>query len=356
MFNNSIVIYGCSWGGVSVLELLRENGVENYIKLVIDRCPENAKAEFGAYRVEKREILKEIDYDFDLIIGSMYFKQIYYDLLELGLLNNNFLKNIWVYNYYRQKPIYDEDIICIDDAEYNAISNILRDEYSKDLLKRIVTERKLLWDDNKQNIFKNILDEMMWEGDEDYWKRIKGTYIYEKNIVLDAGVYRGESINNMCNAIGIIDTYYGFEPIQENFAYIEDATYEGIKNFVAKKCALGACNKKINMSIENDESSIQQNKKNRNEGDHYEEVEMITIDSLDLHEKANYFLKMDIEGSELDALKGGEEFIRNQKPNLAICVYHKTRDIIDIPKYLLSINPNYEFYLAGGCHTILMAK
>lgn len=354
MFKNSIVLYGCSSGGVEVLEQLREQGADNLVKLVVDRCPENAKSEFNLYRVEKPDIMFKINYDFELVIGSMYFKQIYDDLEKKGLLKNQFLKNIWVYNYYTIKPPCDEKAICINDDEYKEIINLLGDKYSKDLLERIVSERKAQQVGDKKHVFKNIKDEMMWEGDEDYWKRIKGTYKYEKNIVLDAGVYHGEKISEICNAIGEIDTYYGFEPVQEFFTYIEGARYDGIKNFVAKKCAIGASNCKISMKVDGDASSIQKN--DYNDDNHYEDVEMITIDSLGLNEKANYFWKMDIEGSELDALKGGEEFIRNKKPNLAICVYHKTRDIIDIPKYLLRINPDYKFYLAGGCHTILIAK
>lgn len=353
MFKDSIVLYGCSSGGVDVLEQLRKNGVDDLVKLVVDRCPENARPEFDSYMVEKPEILKEINYDFELVIGSMYFKQIYDDLGKKGLLENHFLKNIWVYNYYSIKPPYDEKTIYIKDDEYQEISNVLCDKYSKDLLNRIVAERKAQQVGDKNHIFKNIIDEMMWEGDEDYWKRVKGSQVWEKNIVLDAGVYRGEKIIDICNAIGSIDTYYGFEPVQENYAYIEGTSYDGIKNFVAKKCAIGATTCKIKINVEGDASSINHK---INEVDNYEEIEMITIDSLELHEEANYFLKMDIEGSELEALKGGQEFIKNLKPNLAICVYHKTRDIIDIPKYLLSIRSDYKFYLAGGNHTILIAK
>ena len=57
------------------------------------------------------------------------------------------------------------------------------------------------------------------------------------------------------------------------------------------------------------------------------------------------FIKLDIEGAELDTLKGSVETIRKHKPRLAICVYHKNSDFWEIPKFLKELDLNYEFYL-----------
>ena len=54
---------------------------------------------------------------------------------------------------------------------------------------------------------------------------------------------------------------------------------------------------------------------------------------------------MDIEGAEMDALKGAEQTSREQRPGLAICVYHRPEDLWNIPLYLHEICPDYRFYL-----------
>jgi hypothetical protein len=54
---------------------------------------------------------------------------------------------------------------------------------------------------------------------------------------------------------------------------------------------------------------------------------------------------MDIEGAELNALKGARRIIEEQTPKLAICVYHKPKDIWEIPQLILDICPRYKFYL-----------
>jgi hypothetical protein len=61
-------------------------------------------------------------------------------------------------------------------------------------------------------------------------------------------------------------------------------------------------------------------------------------------------IKMDIEGAELDALRGGEASIRKHRPRLTISLYHNPEDIEIIPRYLVSLDLGYRFYLDH--HTI----
>jgi len=57
------------------------------------------------------------------------------------------------------------------------------------------------------------------------------------------------------------------------------------------------------------------------------------------------FIKMDIEGSELEALKGAEKTINRHKPKLAISVYHQLQDFWEIPQWIDSLNLGYTFRL-----------
>jgi FkbM family methyltransferase len=57
------------------------------------------------------------------------------------------------------------------------------------------------------------------------------------------------------------------------------------------------------------------------------------------------FIKMDIEGAELEALKGSECVLRQFKPKMAITVYHSFKDFWIIPRFLHSLGLNYRFYL-----------
>jgi FkbM family methyltransferase len=90
--------------------------------------------------------------------------------------------------------------------------------------------------------------------------------------------------------------------------------------------------------------------------DRYVECRILSIDALvrDRNLASVDFIKMDIEGSELEALKGAEETIRKHRPKLAICIYHGPNDYITIPKYLSDLQLGYRFYMEH--HTIFLEE
>ena len=66
-------------------------------------------------------------------------------------------------------------------------------------------------------------------------------------------------------------------------------------------------------------------------------------------ETVNY-IKMDIEGSEMRALRGAERTIQRFRPKLAICVYHRPADLWEITNYIAD---RYRFYcLFLGHHSL----
>jgi len=57
------------------------------------------------------------------------------------------------------------------------------------------------------------------------------------------------------------------------------------------------------------------------------------------------FIKMDIEGSELAALKGAAATLRRWRPRLAISLYHRPEDLFVIPTWLNELGLGYRLYL-----------
>jgi len=72
-------------------------------------------------------------------------------------------------------------------------------------------------------------------------------------------------------------------------------------------------------------------------------VEADTCDNV-IYEKVA-FIKMDLEGAEHNALLGCEKIIKKDYPILAISIYHKPEDLVELPELILQYHNKYRFYL-----------
>jgi FkbM family methyltransferase len=81
-----------------------------------------------------------------------------------------------------------------------------------------------------------------------------------------------------------------------------------------------------------------------------EKVQAVRLDSALSTTSINY-VKMDIEGAEMETLRGASNLISSHCPHLAISVYHKPEDMWSLGLYVDSIaKSKYRFYLRNYGH------
>lgn len=73
-------------------------------------------------------------------------------------------------------------------------------------------------------------------------------------------------------------------------------------------------------------------------------IQIISLDDV-VKESEIGFIKMDIEGEELSALRGAKKTIMRDKPLLAISIYHRRGDVLAIMDYLHELIPQYRFWI-----------
>lgn len=96
----------------------------------------------------------------------------------------------------------------------------------------------------------------------------------------------------------------------------------------------------------------------------HDDEQCISIDSLfQDKEKSNIYIKMDIEGAELSALKGAQLLLKTGKRiTLAVCTYHRPQDVYEIPSYLeslgysCSLTDGFIFYANNMSRAVCRAK
>ncbi|GAB6079005.1 FkbM family methyltransferase [Hydrogenobaculum acidophilum] len=167
--------------------------------------------------------------------------------------------------------------------------------------------------------------------------------VEEGDIVFDCGANSSEGLNCDYFAIkaGEKGKVYAFEPIPRIYTeLLEDI--KDFKNIVPVN--MGVSDKKGVAYFEDMGGGSRVSEKGS------VRVELTTIDDFVKEnniEKVD-FIKMDIEGAELDALKGATNTIKTFKPKLAICVYHKPEHFYEIPQFIKSLVPEYKIWLLNN--------
>lgn len=75
------------------------------------------------------------------------------------------------------------------------------------------------------------------------------------------------------------------------------------------------------------------------------EYHSVTLDGVIPREEKITFIKLDVEGDEVSALRGGINHIEHDSPDLVVCLYHKPEDIREIISFVNETNPNYRLYM-----------
>ena len=146
--------------------------------------------------------------------------------------------------------------------------------------------------------------------------------VSDNETYIDCGAYIGDTVDLFLQKThGKYKKIIAIEPISACFSKLEDfIRTRDLKNAVALQGLVGSADR-----------------------DGQDGARFVSLDRF--YSERPTLIKMDIEGAELEALKGAERVISEQSPKLAVCLYHKPEDIFEIIDYLHSINGSYKFMI-----------
>lgn len=162
-------------------------------------------------------------------------------------------------------------------------------------------------------------------------------HLEENEVFVDCGAYIGDTLENFLKKAGHFRKYYALEPDRRHFETLHKKVSGNIVHI-----PVGAWDKKdcLCFSTKNGCGEVMEGEDNGTGA-----IKVDKLDDLIDGPDVATFLKMDIEGAELQALHGAVEMIKRGRPKLAICMYHKREDLITIPQFIKSIVPEYKLYL-----------
>lgn len=220
-----------------------------------------------------------------------------------------------------------------------------RQAFYKENKSKILKNIEILEDELSKETYKNAILYRCYRKRKHFPKyTVENQYFPEDIITLnsdevfiDAGAYIGDTANEFIKRTnGQYKKIVCFEP--------DKSTYEILKRDLNNKkwietyCGgLWSCDTKLHFNNGKKlGSSVSENGK--------DEIIVKAIDNMETCQDTT-FLKMDVEGSELEALKGAEQTIKKNHPKLAICIYHSNQDMIDIIEYVHKTFPEYKIYI-----------
>jgi FkbM family methyltransferase len=226
------------------------------------------------------------------------------------------------------------------------VENILKETQSRELFSRILEFRKGLeiesypWPDGKNEYFTDDVPVL--------------SNLEEVHFV-DAGAYIGDTLEDLVKTLDDRNIKLGmsvsFEPDERNFTQLNKKIWllkEKLPHaqLLALQSAIWSENTILSFSEEGSSSSALSKQTSRSQ----KLVSATSLDTLLVGCTVNY-IKMDIEGAEQRAIDGARHVIKQNRPSLAICVYHTPEDLWEVPLKINEMVDNYAFFLRVHGHT-----
>lgn len=153
---------------------------------------------------------------------------------------------------------------------------------------------------------------------------------------VDGGAFDGDSFRELA-AIANVKEAVLFEPDPENFAALNQTTQDTHTPITCLPLGLSDTYEILSFNAGSGEGGALSSS-----GSVY--VACATLDTI-LKNKRVDFLKLDVEGAEIKALAGAKNILNAYRPTLTLSLYHYPCDLWEIPSFIDSICPGYQFFI-----------
>ncbi|MCL2206525.1 MAG: FkbM family methyltransferase [Fibromonadales bacterium] len=159
----------------------------------------------------------------------------------------------------------------------------------------------------------------------------------EKDHALDCGGYDGDTVRQLIQNYPKLRYITVFEPDQNSYKKIQNLFQNVSEDIRIVPKAVSNTNGPVGFISLNSVASRVDYRSN-------DKIISCRIDDTEFDMPPS-FIKMDVEGAELDALYGARETIVKYHPILAISLYHKAPDIYEIPLFVRELYPDYRLFV-----------
>jgi len=322
--------------------------------------------EFDIINVRKQtDLLKKGDVGIIVAVGSVCAS----DVCNTYIVNYaERTDNIIVPNPYTtlrfsfvDEDVCKEEMLPKSHISYSKVKELFADQESINTFDMIMKAKTYDGVDDLYELVKYDDIKDMYYYNEEYGFNIDSVNLNEWGTIFDCEAFVGDSIEDICREVKNEKIqYYAFEPSEVNYKILVEkrVSNEMCSEFTALNYGVGEKDEILEFmtpaSGDREGGHIVYNSLDKNASEVCK-CDIRAIDNLNLNIKGDLYIKMDIEGAEVSALKGSIKTIKKYKPTLSICVHHRKNDITEIPLFISSLGIDYKYYLRGGYHTVFIA-
>ncbi len=158
-------------------------------------------------------------------------------------------------------------------------------------------------------------------------------------VFVDCGAYDGDTLSYLMRVGRTPERWFAFEPEARNFDHLMEfvaAQQRHLGEVFCWPCGVWSESTQLRFAAARGEASSLSE-----QGETM--IQCVALDDV-IGGVAPSYIKMDVEGAEWQALRGGERLLAG-RPALALSAYHRPEDIWYLPKYLASLSLDYRFHL-----------
>ncbi len=323
--NRKVILFGASLSGTYALSVLKSKGIEVLFFCDNDICKHGNSID-GVVIWSPKKLLEYPD--IPVLVGSDYYADIFVQLKEIGV------KSLFYFGF------------CFD---FNRWFGHFNPQGLDDAMARIEYAFQL-FDDNQSRSLYNHLVKFRYSlgsngGTSSLFEEYFHPYVLPRvgDTIIDGGAWEGDTALKFSSELKGNCHIYSFEPENETFKRLT-------QNVISNNLSLSVF--PVNSGLYSNTSFLKFNTDKDNtmqyEIDEFGTCE-IYVTSIDefaqIKELQIDLIKMDIEGSEIQALKGAANTISKSQPRLQICSYHKFDDLWEVPILIKELCPEYKLYL-----------
>jgi FkbM family methyltransferase len=331
----SIAIVGSAGEGQRLARICADKRIA--VEAIVDDDPKNAGSVVAGQAVEPSQALKRLPTSMPVVIASHRVLGATQRLRSLGFKTvvPFAMLQVLAPDAFPPHMFYNEllDDLWAHRSEYQALNGRLADDRSRQVLDAVIGFRQTL----DPAVLRPVVSEHDLYAPEGLFE------FADDEVYVDGGAYDGDTVRTFIDRVhGRFTDVYALEPDPVTFERLkanfrdEPRVHPFHAGLYSQAGSLRFRDDASRGAIFAEDGGI--------------EMPVTTIDNV-LGDRRLTYVKMNIEGAEIDALRGGRNAIRKWLPRLAISVYHRASDLWRIPQLVLEMSPDYQLYLrqhAGG--------